>query len=98
MKAPDHELQQVLPIVKDHILHERLDILEERLALASTRRSKAYLSSLHSKTVWNRKANRLRLSRNAARYFFTVTKVVLQMVALRLQPVVVFSLRFRVST
>src|SRR5215467_8776370 len=35
---------------------------------ASTRRSKAYFSSLHVKTVWNKKARRLRLSRNAERY------------------------------
>jgi hypothetical protein len=36
--------------------------------LASTWRSTASLSARHSNTVWNRKASRVRLSRNAERY------------------------------
>ena len=31
-KAPDHEMHQVLPTVKDHITHQGLDIMEKRLA------------------------------------------------------------------
>jgi hypothetical protein len=32
LKAPDHEMHQVLPTVKDHITHQGLDIMEKRLA------------------------------------------------------------------
>ena len=75
LKPPDHEIHQVMPTLKHHITRQGTHILEKGLAPDQDLAQQRILVIAPLQNRMEEKANKLRLSRNAARYLLPCPKL-----------------------
>ena len=90
LKAPNHEVYQVIPTVKDHITHEGLDIIEKRLTPGEHLAEQGILVITPFQYRMEQKGQEVETEHNHREGLLAMPKGVLQRVALGLEHVVMF--------
>src|SRR5258706_16112340 len=87
-RAPDHEIHQVIPIVKDHITHEGLDIIEKRLTPGKHATQYRIFVIAPLQHGMEQQGQQVEAEQKGGEVLFAMTKVMLHMVALGLEHIV----------